>query len=300
MKKLLLIHPLYLDVPMLVSFVAAIQGGISFGSEVTSESERTKSASGNVSAKFGLSNLISNLFDLSAETNLSAETAGRNQETRKESKSHTEASLAILLYDLLLERDEVLIRPQSESDLSNVSPGTLVEVAGTLEKNAVDAVIDHIDALTILSNLGTQQVENKAPGKGTGKQQSPKQQTQLEKIRDKLDEDRKRTPISSVILRCKEPSDMNVVVTLRRANLRDLTLTELHKNSVRVIGKVTRVITKDQSMSAFENYGMGMLKADLVKGAFDTIVGDTNLATEFSEVQIKGPTVQILPLMIFV
>ena len=29
-----LIHPIYLDVPMLVSFAAAIQGGVSFESEM--------------------------------------------------------------------------------------------------------------------------------------------------------------------------------------------------------------------------------------------------------------------------
>ena len=37
---------------------------------------------------------------------------------------------------------------------------------------------------------------------------------------------------------------MKVVVTLRTANLRNLTLTELHQNYVRVVRKITRIVTK--------------------------------------------------------
>jgi len=42
-----LIHPIYLDVPMLVSFAAALQGGLSFGSEVTEEQAEVKPGSKN-------------------------------------------------------------------------------------------------------------------------------------------------------------------------------------------------------------------------------------------------------------
>lgn len=305
MRQIRLIHPIYLDVPMLVSFSAAIQGGLSLESEITQEKESNKAASTKIAGKFGLSNLFSNLFELNAETDITGSTAGRNQETRRESKSHTEASIAILLYDQLEENDGFLIKPQSAGDLSQLNPGALVEVAGTLEKNAIDTVIDYIDAVNILSSLGdaspTQQ--SPTPAKTSGKQtakptQLPK--SQLEKMRETLDKDRKRTPISNIILKCNEPPGINVVVTLRTANLRDLTLTELHKNSVRVVGKVTRIIGEGQSMSAFENYGMALLKPEVLNIAFAQIAASKDIVAEFSEVEVKGPAVQILPLMIFV
>jgi len=190
--------------------------------------------------------------------------------------------------------------------LSKVNPGALVEVAGILEKNAVDTVIDYIDAVNILSALagptlptlptGAQQ----ASGKQVGKKTQPAQQVTLDRIRETLDKDRKRTPISNVILRCAEPPGVNVVVTLRTANLRDLTLTELHKNNVRVVGKVTRIVEEGQSMSAFENYGMSLFKPEMLAKLFDELAATKDIVAEFSEVQIKGPAVQILPLMIFV
>ncbi len=299
-----LIHPIYLDVPMLVSFAAAIQGGVSLESEVTQEKEANKSGSAKVAAKFGLSNLFSNLFDVGAEADITGLASGRNQETRHELRSHTEASIAILLYDELRRNKGYLTQPEDAAVLSKVNPGTLVEVAGILEKNAVDAVIDYIDAVNILSGLAgpeqaaTPAVTKQASSKQAGKKLSS--HSTLEKIKGTLDKDRKRTPISNVILRCTEPPGVTVIVTLRTANLRDLTLSELHKNNVRVVGKVTRTVIEGQSMSAFENYGMSLLKPEMLKKLFDELAASKDVVAEFSEVQIKGPAVQVLPLMIFV
>ena len=119
-------------------------------------------------------------------------------------------------------------------------------------------------------------------------------------IRDALDEDRKRTPISNVLLRCTAPNDVTAVVTLRTENLRDLTLSELHKNSVRVLGKVTRVIDQYESMSPFENYGMALVQPDTLQGVFGELRNNKEIALDLSEVQVQGPALQVLPLMVFV
>ena len=53
-------------------------------------------------------------------------------------------------------------------------------------------------------------------------------------------------------------------------------------------------------MSAFENYGMSLFKPEMLAKLFDELAATKDIVAEFSEVQIKGPAVQILPLMIFV
>jgi hypothetical protein len=185
---------------MLVSFAAAIQGGLSLESEVTHEKEANKSGVARLSGKFGLSNLFSNLFDVTAEADISGSASGRDQETRRELKSHTEASVAILLYDELRRHKEYLIQPKDANALTKIHPGALVEVAGTLEKNAIDTVIDYIDAVNILSNLSSQSAPiaqtQQIPGKKGARKLQPAKQTDLERIRETLDKDRKRTPIS--------------------------------------------------------------------------------------------------------
>jgi len=302
-QQISLIHPIYLDVPMLVSFAAALQGGLSFGSEVTHQKAVAQADVSKAAGKLGLSELFSSLFQASvrAEATESAETA--DTEVRRESKAHTEASIAIALYDQLRRSSGYLAQPKDVNDFASLEPGALVELHGTTLKNAVDAVIDYIDAVNILTRL--------APGQEQQKGHQSKHQLKkgeqhvsgdptLLRIREALDEDRRRTPISNVQLKCSQPKGMTAVVTLRTQNLRDLTLSELHKNSVRVVGKVTRVVGQGHTMSAFENYGMAMVPANQLTQLFKEIASTAGVVVEFSDVAVDGPAVQVLPLMVFV
>jgi hypothetical protein len=296
MKNVPLIHPIYLDVPMLVSFAAAVQDGIALEVEVTGEKKGSGVASANASGKFSLSKLFKALVDTSASVELTGNISNESYETRKESKSYTEASIAIILYHQLQQSGNYIIKLENVEDMQKYTPGTLIEIAGTVEKNAVDAVIDYLDAADILSRMAT----SSTPPQGKGKAQSINPQSDLGRIREALDLDRKRTPISNVVVLCSEPQDLNAVVTLRTDNLRDLTLSELHRNNVRIVGKITRSIKQGEAMSSFENYGMAMLSPQALNGLFTNITNTEGIVARFIDVQIKGPAFQILPLMIFV
>lgn len=301
-----LIHPIYLDIPMLVSFAAAIEGGLSFGTEVTREAATSTAAAAEGSARFGFSGLFRQFLDASAELWVEGAHEDETRSVERSSRSHTEASVAILLYDRLRRDGGYIVEPETLEDASSVEPGALVEIGGTIEKNAIDAMVDYIDAVDILSNLG--QVEQRMPpaqstrkGRGSGNnKEATELQSPLGKMRAVLDKDRGRTPISNVLLRCTVPKEITTVVTLRTDQLRDLTLSELHKNSVRVLGKVTRVIGPRESMSPFENYGMALLPRDTLDTAFRTMIDNGDVKVEFSEVQVQGPALQVLPLMVFV
>lgn len=297
MAKIPLIHPIYLDVPMLVSFAAATQGGLSLESEVTAESVVGSSAKASASAKIGFSQLFQRLFDATATAELSGERKAETQESRKELKSHTEASIAILLYHQLQLAGGYIIHPKDDADLVKVGPGTLIEIAGKVNKNAVDSMIDYIDALSILSSLDMSQSANQ---NNRARPRNSNARSQAQQMRDALDSDRKRTPISNIVVQCTEPVGLSAVVTLRTENLRDLTLSELHKNNVRVVGKVTRVISSGQRMSTFENYGMAMLSAKMLSDMFGQMAQQGDIVAEFCDVEVEGPAIQILPLMVFV
>ena len=301
-----LIHPIYLDIPMLVSFAAAIEGGLSFGTELTREESSSTAAATEGGAKFGLSSLFGQFLDLSADIEAKGTHEGVERSVEKSSRSHTEASVAILLYDRLRNDSGYIVDLDILDDAKNVEPGALVELAGTVEKNAIDAMIDYIDAVNILVSLGSDEPRN-PQGSASGKRRGSssgrnKQESQgpLEHIRDALDKDRKRTPISNVLLRCTVPCNTTAVVTLRTENLRDLTLSELHKNSVRVLGKVTRVIDRGEGMSSFENYGMALMQPEKLQTLLHGLCESEEITLDLSEVRVQGPALQILPLMIFV
>lgn len=298
MKKVPLIHPIYLDVPMLVSFAAAVQGGLALEAEVTAEKKGSGAASANASGKFGLSKLFLVLVDTSTSVEVTGNLSNESHETRKESKSYTEASIAIILYHQLQQSGDYIVKLENVEDIQKYTPGTLIEIAGTVEKNAVDAVIDYLDAADIFSRMATPSTQPQAKGKGTTQSKNP--QSEIGRMREALAQDRKRTPISNVVVRCSEPKDLNVVVTLRTDNLRDLTLSELHRNDVRIVGKITRSIKQGEAMSSFENYGMAMLPPQALNDVLAQIADTEGIVARFSNVQVEGPAFQILPLMIFV
>lgn len=285
-----LIHPIYLDIPMLVSFSAALQGGLSFSSEITEEQAKASGKAESTAAKLGVSNLFSSLFEASLAADSAETNKDESTKTRRESKSHTEASVAILLYDQLTKNGNYLVHPKTLDDFKTIQPGSLIEVAGILRKNAVDTVIDYADAVSILSRLDTSSPQSKKKEKDDP----------VKNLRRALNEDRQRTPISNVHLECIEPKGLQVLLTLRTDNLRDLTLSELHKNSVRVVGKVTRIINEGETVSSFENYGMGLMQPDLLRELFSDLESTKEMVTDFSPVEISGPAVQVLPLMVFV
>jgi hypothetical protein len=105
-----LIHPIYLDVPMLVSFAAALDGGISFSTDVTKQTGQSSSEASKVTGGLGFSGLLSNIFRASLDTELSGGRTEDDQEVRRESRAHTEASIAILLYDRLREAGNYIWR----------------------------------------------------------------------------------------------------------------------------------------------------------------------------------------------
>ena len=305
-RQMRLIHPIYLDIPMLVSFAAAIEGGLSFGAEVTREASTATTAGAEGGATFGFSRLFSQFLDVSAELQVQGTHEGVERSVEKSSRSHTEASVAILLYDRLRRDSGYIVDLETLQEAREVEPGALVEIAGTVEKNAVDAMIDSIDAVNILAGLGSSE-EGASPGSTAGNRRGQavgrnkrENRSPLVGIRDALDKDRKRTPISNVLLRCSAPKNVTAVVTLRTENLRDLTLSELHKNSVRVLGKVTRVVDQGESMSSFENYGMALLQPGMLQELLQGLGSSEEVTLDFSEVQVQGPALQVLPLMVFV
>ena len=198
--------------------------------------------------------------------------------------------MAILLYDQLSKSSDVLLHPKTHEDFAKIEPGSLVELAGRVEKNAVDTMIDYIEIVNLLSGMS----------RSSESKEKKIDRNHLDQIRKVLDEDRKRTPLSNITVRCDVPKDLNAVVTLRRDNLRDLTLSELHKNTVRIVGKVTRIVNAGSSMSAFENYGLALMKPSTLTELLKGVSSNSDITADFSEVEIAGPAVQILPLMIYV
>src|SRR6266511_3133756 len=96
-----LAHPVYLDVPMMVSFLAYIQGGVSFEGEETRTDTGTRERSGKGSGRFRFSLPAALVAEAALEANLSRRDESATQ--LKAALHHTGASLFNALYRAPLE-----------------------------------------------------------------------------------------------------------------------------------------------------------------------------------------------------
>ncbi len=53
-------------------------------------------------------------------------------------------------------------------------------------------------------------------------------------------------------------------------------------------------------MSSFENYGMALMQPEKLQTLLRGLCETEEITLDLSEVQVQGPALQILPLMIFV
>ena len=135
----LLVHPVYLDVPMMISFLAALRGGVTFGDTLTRRDARTDSKQREAAAKVKLPSLGSLLgFDASGRMGRSEETEA-SEETQAV-RQHTAASLFNALYEAL-DEEGLLRRIESAADLTDVATGEVVEIAGDFVGNPLEPVV---------------------------------------------------------------------------------------------------------------------------------------------------------------
>lgn len=132
------VHPVYLDVPMLLDFLATIEDGFASVEEVTervgSTTEREREGKGGLSAPFHFLKV-----EIGGRLRRSAK---KEEETeRKGVREHTEGSLFNVLREHL-HQEELISRPKTRADVSSLECGDIVEVTGEIVGNPLEQIVD--------------------------------------------------------------------------------------------------------------------------------------------------------------
>lgn len=134
-----ILHPVYLDVPMMVSFLAALRGGVSFEDEAIRRSSSSTDREREGGGRIRVPSLFS-LLGFDASGRMSRKEHGAEDEEIKAVRQHTAASLFIALHEALREGD--LVRKiTGPEDLTEICPGDLVEVSGEFVGNPLQEVV---------------------------------------------------------------------------------------------------------------------------------------------------------------
>ena len=287
---------LYLNQRLTFDLLASLENGFSRFSTVQTMSSGEKSAEMSGEAQIGVSNVFAILG-----VQFGVEGRGSQQEgkTRSESTTkdviHTPASLfAKLRKDL---RSRCLVRNISGAEgLKAIHPGDFVEFEATLRRSPL---IELLSALAELTPLMEQFRERPAQGTGArprkpGKSGSSEMVKQVKAFLGMV------TAAGSQDL-LAEVDKMRLVLTTEQKYFIDPTMNDVIDGTFRVFGKVTRVIPENngEQISLLRKTAIGIF-GDTVKGVGKELADAKSLNFGDSvETDIRGPTMQVIPVAIF-
>lgn len=316
-----LTHPIYLDVAMMTSFLAYLDGGVVTQEEATQketgERERVFKGHGGLSVK----------LPWALNVGAGAEGSGqRRDEISVESKfarQHTNASLFNLLYQYLSSDDKLTILSDA-SQLESLQTSQLVELSGEYLGNPLEdilgfmgAVFPYIldqqkataDAAADATASAKRAQRSGNPAKRAQAQTAPEdpgtalaelaRQTQDVGVQMmlRMADDIVHVPVHDILFRTV--SGLEAVVTASSEYYSRETSEYLRAGEFRVIGKVTRVITKDDSINLTRRTVLGAANSKVAEDIVSN-ARSSEFQLDVADPIVKAPAVQILPMAIFI
>jgi hypothetical protein len=321
-ERIDLAYPLYLDVPMMTSFVAALEDGIAYGSDVTQRADQQRAISGQGEARAGMFGLgiVSSLLSLDLRGRISGEkTAGETEEVKLVRK-HTEASLFMRLRHVL-QNDNRIYHVQDVTDLENLRDSEqeyLVEIKGQISRSPLSDTLEGtfrvLDMLGIdLSGSRSKGAQSSPGGKargGRGGKGHRNSAPQLEEftsdqefqfgvqLMQRLKDDLESSKVTDVVMRPAAAEELSVVIALTTEFLPEGSLDNLLSGVFTVIGKVTQIVEGDDEISLYRRTAFSYLGSSELNSTFEQLPDETGLQTAGGTMSIKAPALQIMPLAI--
>lgn len=301
-----LAHPIYLDVPMMISFLAALEGGVSVsGSETSTE---TGSRERTLAARAGLRAKLFSFGD--AEASGEAANVKREEETlvSQTERHHTAASLFNVLYGYLSE-DQQIVNLEHEGDLEDLQPGEIVQFSGDFKGNPLEDILAFASALfpyfveteSVQQGVPNPRSGNPAKRAASGSAQSSqntKQPNEGLRIVQTMADDLRSAPVHDLLF--STHSGLQVVVTAASDFYSVASAEHLREGTFGVVGKVTRVYDSEGSINLTRRTVMGAAGPELARTTIEGFRKSGALAFSVADPIVEGPTVQIIPMAIFV
>ncbi|MGW4317982.1 DUF6414 family protein [Streptomyces sp. NPDC004684] len=314
-----LAHPLYLDVQMMVSFLAYLEGGVFLSREETLQQEKLRAGRSDHASAVKLPSLGA-LLGLEASPNTqSSHPLGETAETRV-ARHHTAASLFNALYGFLHQDDAILVL-DGHDQLTTVTPGAFVKLSGRYTGNPLEEMLAIFTQVMSYMGEVSQSVNETRSQKSANRRSGNPQNRELagqqgdepyadmvEQFRQfeqsiemrfvkKMKEELESAPIHDVVL--ETTSGIKAVLTVS-SEYYDVAVAErLSSGDFIVLGKVTRVLREGESISLSRRTVVGKME-DLSDPMTDAMTKIPGFNLQSTESLVHYPAVQILPMAIFV
>ncbi|MFG2038063.1 hypothetical protein [Dactylosporangium sp. NPDC048998] len=305
-----LAHPVYLDVPMMVSFLATLDDGVAYTSEVAEKLTSAKEGEGEGNVKAGIPSLAQWLgLTLSAEGKYRRRSSTDESVEAKLVREHTSASLFNILRRRLISTSSIKGLTRAE-DLVELQVGDLVEIRGTINGDPLRQVLAVFSAIApyVGIDLATEADPSK-PRQQASPRQKASQVTPRQSIQpQQLDElalmrvlmaDVAKSTVLDLTMQLR--SGMQVVLAASNEYMTDAAEQYMLAGSFVALGKVTQILQPNERINLLRRTVFGVLEAtggrpeDVFSGLASSMPG-----MNLSSLSITGPGLQVLPLAIYV
>jgi hypothetical protein len=308
-------HPLYLDVPMMTSFLAYLEGGVAAKIEqvTTATADATKQKEGGAGLK---TPSIMGLLGVDISGKLAATSSTNSSEELRVARQHTSASLFNVLHDQL--RSGALLHSLSTSDqLDGLAAGDIVELSGRYEGNPLEDLLAMMNQL--LPYIDVDESNRTPEGNGSAKRSgNPARKAAAGKAPDpataaaeaaksasnagiqlfrQMHRDVQESPVSDVVLRTE--SGLRVVATVAREFFTTEVSAMLKASNATVVGKVTSVERTDP-INLTRRTVLGAMDSDQARQMLLSIGESEDFNFAVTDPIVEAPTLQLMPLAIYI
>lgn len=321
-----LTHPIYLDVGMMISFLAHLEGGVATTEEETHRETGARERLLKGRAAFGVR--LPMVGNTEARGEGSTQRRDESSTETKSERMHTAASLFNGLYDVLVQ-DRQLASVKSTDDLAQLKVGQLVEFEGTYRGNPLEDVLSFFG--TMIPYILEQQEAQRAviekakadarPKRNSGNPAARAKATQagdepdalaiLDQVAGtigsadqefgmkavvRMAEELATAPVHDILMTTRE--GLNVVLTVSSEYYDRATHEYLRAGEFKVIGKVTKLMTEGEQIELTRRTVLGAADPAIATNLISDLAKEAK-GLETSDPTVEGPCVQVLPMAVY-
>jgi hypothetical protein len=296
-KTLAPIIPVYLNQRIVFDVLAMLQDGLSHVAKITTTETDKDALTRGVDTTFGVSQALASLLKIDLSARRTSAKEQLEEVSRSEERVHTPASLLHKLRQMLLDRGELIVDPNT----NNPSARQIVEFAASLHRNPVielvNTMVEAVNMVIGLTATAQPLSSQKVHKKVLPTNDNEKALTQMRVFRDSL------TAGGTVdILTDRLASGHVAVLTLEEEFLSDRSMANLVEGQFVVLGKIIRVVSENDSINLLRKTAMSALPDQLLQSAFahfDALSTVQGFTLPKAEWKVAGPALHILPIAIY-
>jgi hypothetical protein len=305
-----LVIPVYLDTSVVLDLLASLEDGFSMVEQVRSSQGHEVGANAATGARGGGGFQVAQILELlKVELEASGSASGQLQAASERSgtRTHTYGSLFMRLLRSLDAAGHV-VRPTTSTDWGQVAPSDFVELSGVFRLNPL---LDGLEKLERVVDLASAYVPSaEAPkssgsrrGKGVKSQQAERETpaTQLQKMTQPLVTALRERGTDTFVVSVSGLDGHQAVCVLAPGYFREHWRPELEGGDFKILGKVVRSYTEDESYSLLKGTSVGVLGPGVktaLMGVFDAIPPE-QIDLPSIQLEVSGPLLHVLPIGIY-